>query len=123
METIPTGKFVWFDFAIKNEKTALPFFTSLFAWDYEPMGPDYWMIKVNNETIGGLRKESLTFKPAAGFVPYFNVPSITEAKSLVEKNGGKLQDDTVAINEGKHGYFQNFLDLDGNLLSLWSMKK
>ena len=126
METMPTptGKIVWFDFAIKNEAKSLPFFKSVLAWDFEPMGPDYWTIKCNGQTIGGLRKEKGTFIPAnGGFVPYFNVPSLSEGKAMVNSNGGTLIGDTVAISEGKEGYFQNFSDLDGNTLALWSIKK
>ena len=121
METMPTGKLTWFDFAIKDETKALPFYKSLLAWDFEPMGPNYWLIKVDNQTVGGLRKDP-TFKAAAGFTPYFNVPSITEAKGLVTKLGGKTVDETTPIDGGKMGYFQNFTDLDGNTLSLFSMK-
>ena len=123
METAPTGKLVWFDYQIRDEKKALPFYKTVLAWDFEPMGPNYWTIKCNGQTIGGLEKCTGTFMAVQGYVPYFAVPSINEACAMVTKAGGKLIGETVAISEGKDGYFHKFTDLDGNTLSLWSMKK
>ncbi len=118
-----TGKLCWFDFATKDEAKAMPFFKAVLAWEFDPSGPMYWTIKAGKEMIGGLRKEpTTTFKAIEGFTPYFTVPSVTEGRSLVTKWGGKLVGEVTPINEGKDGHFQNFRDLDGNLLSLWSAK-
>lgn len=123
METTLTGKMAWFDFPTKDEVKAMKFFKTLFNWNFVPMGPNYWMILAENETIGGLRKEDVNeAKPRHGFLAYFTVPSTNEGKILIEKSGGKLSGETVAINGGQDGYYQNFTDLDGNLLSLWSKK-
>lgn len=121
MEATPTGKLVWFDFAVKDETKAMKFYKDLFAWNFEPAGNNYWMIKVENNTIGGIRKEA-SFTPCTGMYAYFNVPSITEAKSILQKAGGKVTGETMPIDGGKMGYSQNFTDLDGNILALWSMK-
>lgn len=119
---VETGTMCWFDFATKDQTKAMAFFKTVFGWQYEAMGKEYWMIKVDKETIGGLRLETKSeFKAAQGFTPYFAVPSIKEAKGLVSKAGGKLVGETVAI-EGEHGFYQWFSDLDGNVLSLWSKK-
>lgn len=123
MELTQTGKMAWFDFPTKDETKAMPFFQTVFGWNFIPMGPSYWMIKVENEFIGGLRKEAIEeSKSRNAFIPYFTVLSIREGKVNLEKCGGKLAGETVAINGGEDGYFQNFNDLDGNLLSLWSKK-
>lgn len=123
METVQTGKLSWFDFPTKDETKSMPFYKSVLDWNFIPMGPGYWMIQVGKEMIGGLRKESVIESQSANaFVPYFTVPSTREGRTLVEKNGGKLVGETIAINGGEDGYFQNFTDLDGNLIALWSKK-
>ncbi len=123
MEATQTGKMAWFDFPTKNETKSIPFYQTIFGWNFIPMGPSYWMIKVENEFIGALRKEAIEeSKSRNAFVAYFTVPSVREGKMMVEKCGGKLAGETVAITDGEDGYFQNFTDLDGNLLSLWSKK-
>ena len=119
-----TGKMALFDFPTKDETKAMAFYQAVFGWNFVPMAPVYWMIKAGNETIGGLRKETAAeFKLGNSFVPYFTVPSVKEGKMVVEKCGGQLVGDTVAITDGEDGYFQNFSDLDGNILSLWSKKQ
>lgn len=124
METVKTGTIAWFDFPTKDETKSMAFYQKVLSWNFTPMGPDYWMIMVDNKSIGGLRKES--FDSAANnrnpFICYFTVPSVQEAKLFVEKCGGKLVGNTIPITDGEDGYYQNFTDLDGNLLSLWSKK-
>jgi predicted enzyme related to lactoylglutathione lyase len=124
METVNTGTIAWFDFPTKDESKAMAFYQKVLNWNFTPMGPDYWMIMVDNKHIGGLRKESIDSMSTTrnAFICYFTVPSVHEAKMIVEKCGGKLVGNTIPITDGEDGYFQNFTDLDGNLLSLWSKK-
>lgn len=123
MKLTQTGKMAWFDFPTKDETKAMQFYQTLFGWKFTPMGPSYWMIQTENEFIGGLRKETIEeSKYRNSFVAYFTVSSIHEGKIMLEKCGGQLAGETVAITDGEDGYFQNFTDLDGNLLSLWSKK-
>lgn len=121
MQAPVTGQLSWFDFSVRDFSKAQPFYKGLFAWDFEAMGPSYMMIKVEGKNIGGINLDP-NAKPCVGFTPYFNVPSITEARGLTTKLGGKLVGEPVAINGGEMGYFQNFTDLDGNTLAFWSMK-
>ncbi|MGZ3651857.1 MAG: VOC family protein [Bdellovibrionota bacterium] len=116
-----TGTFVWFDFATKDETKAMNFYKTIFGWKFDKMGDAFWMIKAGDKTIGGLRRETARdFRPAAGMMAYFSVPSIKEASSLVKQAGGVLVGDSVNI--GEHGYFQLFQDLEANQMSLWSLK-
>ncbi|MBL7671457.1 MAG: VOC family protein [Bdellovibrionaceae bacterium] len=118
-----TGKMEWFDFPITDETKSLSFFEKLFNWHFTPMGLGYWMIEIDDQHIGALRKsDTRTNNTEHAFVPYFTVPSIKEAVSLLQKLGGQVDEPTVAIRDGADGYFQRFTDLDGNLLSLWSKK-
>lgn len=124
METIDTGAIAWFDFQTKDETKSMSFYQKVLSWNFSPMGPNYWMIMVNNKSIGGLRKESIDSVATArgSFICYFVVPSVHEVKMIVEKCGGRLVGDTIPITDGEDGYYQNFTDLDGNLLALWSKK-
>lgn len=123
MEAIATGKLSWFDFATMDEEKSMAFYKSVFAWEFSPMGPNYWLITADKGMIGGLRKEPKNiFKASVGFTPYFAVPSAKEGAAMVTKSGGKLVGDVVAITNGDDGYFQTFTDLDGNALALWSAK-
>lgn len=121
MQATPTGQLVWFDLSTKDFSKSEAFYKGLLAWNFEPMGPSYMIIKVDGKGIGGINLDP-NCKPCVGFTPYFNVPSITEARGLTTKLGGKLVGEPVGINGGEMGYFQNFTDLDGNALAFWSTK-
>jgi predicted enzyme related to lactoylglutathione lyase len=116
-----TGTLCWFDLATKDEAKAKTFYKQVLGWEFEPMGKDYWMIKVGTQTIGGISK-SQKFQTGDGMTAYFTVPSVKEGKTIITKAGGKLVGDNVAIGGGEHGYYQMFKDLDGNTLALWSKK-
>jgi uncharacterized protein len=57
MATIPTGRFVWFDYVSNEARKAQAFFGELFGWKTKdapmPGGRTYTMIEVGNATIGG----------------------------------------------------------------------
>ena len=123
MQTPATGTFCWFDLPTTDEKKSMAFYKSVLSWNYKPMGPNYWLIEVDSRTIGGINLLTKTeFKASQGFVPYFTVPSVKEGCSMITKAGGKLVGQTVAIQNGEMGYFQQFTDLDNNTVAIWSIK-
>ncbi len=110
----------WFDFAVTDERASMNFYKNLFDWEFQPYGSNYWVIKTNGKGIGAIRKDD-TFTPVQGFTPYFSIISISSGIKKILDNNGTLIGDTTSI--GAEGFFQNFHDLDGNLIALWSMVK
>lgn len=57
MATIPTGRFVWFDYVSNEARKAQGFFGELFHWKTKdvpmPGGMSYTMIALGDAAIGG----------------------------------------------------------------------
>jgi predicted enzyme related to lactoylglutathione lyase len=116
------GASMWFDIPVSNFKNAERFYKGVFKWSLYPMNDEYQVIKVGNTEIGGIRKAHGKVQDADTTVLYLNVENIAEGAKKVTEFGGELVGEMVPIEDGKHGYFHLFRDLDRNLLSLWSSK-
>jgi predicted enzyme related to lactoylglutathione lyase len=118
-----TGSLTWFDIPTHNEAKSIPFYEEVLGWNFTTMNSTYWIIKVDGDFIGAIRKDLPDqAKSQNSFMPYFAVASVNESNLIIEKCGGKLVGEVIPITDGVDGYFQKFQDLDGNLLSLWSKK-
>src|SRR5690349_694699 len=86
------GRSVWFDLPVKNLADAMSFYQGLLGWDYRQMEdspePEYVMIEVEGQLIGGLRKVKESPRRADTATPllYFTVdklePKVARAKEL-----------------------------------------
>ena len=117
------GQLEWFEVPTANEEQCFDFYSSLLGWNFAPAGPTYWMVQLDNKSIGGIAKESTSAAPTTkGFRPFFSVASVTKAAELIKQKKGTLEGEVVFI-DADSGYFQKFRDLDGNLMAVWSLQK
>jgi hypothetical protein len=92
--TIPTGRFVWFEYVSTDAKKAQGFFGELFGWSTKevPM-PDgaYTMIAApDGTTIGGYFAAPEGMPPKAGWLPYLQVQSAAAIADKLKALGGAI---------------------------------
>ncbi len=120
---VKTGEYVWFDIPVRDFEKSKAFYGELLGWKFEPQGDakttSYWMVKVGDKMLGGLRKPEEGIVATDAPVLYFAVeklePSVDRAKKLGATLVGKVVD--IGNNMGR---FQWFRDPDKNLVAIWA---
>ncbi|HMG52342.1 MAG TPA: VOC family protein [Kofleriaceae bacterium] len=92
--TIPTGRFVWFEYVSQDAKKAQGLFGELFGWSTKtvPM-PDgeYTMIAApDGKTIGGYFASPDPSSKQAFWLPYLQVQNAADSAAKVTKAGGAV---------------------------------
>jgi uncharacterized protein len=112
--SIPTGRFVWFEYVSQDARKAQGFFGELFGWTTKgvPMpGGEYTMIAApDGRTIGGYFAAPDPKTPA-GWLPYLQVQSAADIAARVKKLGGSVMKEpfkvadiaTMAVVADPHG--------------------
>jgi predicted enzyme related to lactoylglutathione lyase len=122
--TIPTGRFVWFEYVSQDAKKAQGFFGELFGWSTKsvPM-PDgeYTMIAApDGKTIGGyFTAPDAGAKP--GWLPYLQVQSAADIAAKAKKLGGSVMKDPFKVAD--MATMAVVLDPHGAGLALWQPVK
>lgn len=117
---IKNGQLAWFEVPTTNETQCFDFYSAVLGWKFAPAGPNYWMIQMENNSIGAVAKIAGP-QNAAGVRPYFTVGSAGNSAELIKEKKGTLEGDVVFIGQ-EMGYYQKFRDLDGNLMAVWSIQ-
>jgi uncharacterized protein len=121
MTTIPTGRFVWFEYLSGDAKKAQGFYGELFNWGTKdvPM-PDgaYTMIAVGDRTIGGYSKGD---GARAAWMSHLQVANAKETAAKVASLGGKVVQDAFKV--GDFGQMAIVTDPDGAAFALWQPVK
>lgn len=90
------------------------FYTSIFGWDFRPMGPEYTLIDTGG--VGG----GLMAKPPGALMPalnlYFQVADIAKTLRDVVESGGRVIVPRTEIPG--IGWYAMFLDPDGIALGV-----
>jgi uncharacterized protein len=118
MATIPTGRFVWFDYVSNEARQAQAFFGELFQWKTKdapmPGGRPYTMIALGDATIGGY-----TQPPPANthWLSYLQVADARATAAKVESLGGTVSKPPFAV--GDLATMALVVDPLGAALALW----
>ncbi len=123
-----TGKTYWFDLPVANLTDAMSFYEALLGWTFvrlkdSPL-PEYVMIQVDNELIGGLRQvASDKLKGGEHLAPliYFTVEALEPKINRVKELGGTLVGERMDLGIDR-GSYQWFRDREGNLVAFWAPK-
>lgn len=117
------GKTYWFDLPVSNMTDAMAFYEGLLGWKFSRMDgsndPNYMMIQVDNELIGGLRQIKTPAPRSEGPIIYFHVREMAPAVNRLKELGGKCVGDQVDLGK-KRGVYQWFHDREKNLVALWA---
>jgi len=117
------GKTYWFELPVSDLERAKAFYASVLGWSFHKLVRtdllNYWMIVLEGEFIGGLRKGKAKEKQGEAPVIYFHVdqlaPKIKQALSL----GAQLEGGTVDLGLNR-GCFQWLRDPEQNLIGFWA---
>jgi predicted enzyme related to lactoylglutathione lyase len=119
MATIPTGRFVWFEYVSKDHKKAQAFFGELFHWKTKtaPMAQgSYTMIALGNDTIGGYVQPFAEAPQHAHWLPHLQVANAQEVANKVKSLGGKIAREPFKV--GEFGTLAVVLDPLGGVFAL-----
>ncbi len=119
------GKTYWFDLPVSDLERAEHFYRTLLAWKFLrlslPNLPDYRMIEVDGELIGGLRKVEPGIQQGEAPVLYFCVDQLEEKTRQAQELGARLSGLRVDLAASR-GSFQGIIDLDDNIIALWAFE-
>jgi uncharacterized protein len=124
--TIPTGRFVWFEYISKDAPKAQGFYGELFGWRTQAMpipgGGSYTMITNGREMIGGYPPaEALKGAPPhAHWISHLQVDDTNAVVAKVKANGGRVLSESHKMDMGTHTIVADPL---GGALALWQPAK
>ncbi len=102
MTTIPTGRFVWFEYVTKDVKKAQGFFGELFNWSTQdvpmPQGT-YQMISAGGQTIGGYMPTPDGAPPQAHWLSHLQVMDASATAKQIKSLGGKIRKDAFKVGD------------------------
>ena len=113
------NKPIWIDLTTTDVDGAKSFYTALFGWEVQDLGPEaggYAFFNLNGEMVGGIGPTQMPDEPSA-WKPYVATEDIEATLQAVKQNGG----DVIAgpgdvFDMGRYGVFQ---DPGGAMLGLW----
>lgn len=115
---------VHFEIGCRDIKATRDFYSTLFGWNCQDMGPTSAMItnlgpfaQPKSEGIGG-HMNSLGHEPHKYVTIYVQVPSIETSLAQIQKLGGKTIVPKTEVPG--MGHFAWFEDVAGNTVGLWT---
>jgi predicted enzyme related to lactoylglutathione lyase len=109
----------WVDLSSPDIEASKDFYTSLFGWDVEDMGPDaggYCMLKLRGQYVAGLGPLQGEGQPPA-WGTYVSVADADATIAAVKKAGGTVLVEPMDVFEA--GRMAVFADPTGAVLSIW----
>jgi uncharacterized protein len=120
MTTIPTGRFVWFEYVAADPGKARAFFAELFHWKAKrqpmPQG-DYTMITLGDDGIGGYMPPPPGATGHAHWLPYLQVANAKDSAAQVTSLGGRVVKAPFAV--GGTATMAVVVDPLGAAFALW----
>jgi predicted enzyme related to lactoylglutathione lyase len=118
-----------FEFPADDVERARKFYKEVFGWEMEKWGnpedhyKDYWFVETKDENgnkglSGGMMKRQ---SPEHKVTNYITVNSIEEYTQNIEQAGGKIIVPKTEIPN--MGYYEMFLDTEGNVFGLYQANK
>ena len=117
---------VWWEIESPDPEAFQQFHSALWGWDYEPafadteVGADYWIIKADGMSLGGLQRSADDRAPRAGVRLYFQVDDLEATLDRAAELGGQVERQRVALG-GDDRWFGIALDPSGVSFGLWTM--
>jgi hypothetical protein len=124
MATIPTGRFVWFEYVSTDAAKARGFFGELFNWGAQevpmPQGA-YTMIALGKDTIGGYLAPPPGAPTHAHWLSHLQVASAAESAARVKALGGAVA--MAPFPVGDFGTMAVVRDPQGAAFALWQPRE
>ena len=116
---------VWWETETPAPDVFKRFHGAMWGWVFEPafanseLDADYWIIKVGDESIGGLQRSVSKAHPHAGTRLYVEVADLEEVLTEVEDRGGQVERSRTALG-GDDRWFATAFDPTGVSFGMWT---
>jgi len=130
----PQGAPCWIEIPAKDTLACKNFYSGLFpSWKFRPGDEEYkeenmimYMFEKPDGLGGGIMKVSEECKASEqsmgqGMTVYYFVNSVEESEARVKELGGKTV--LPKTQQGKDGWFANFLDTQGNRFGVYELNQ
>lgn len=118
--TIPTGRFVWFDYVAKDQAKATGFYGELFGWKTQTVplpGGDYTLFTINDQAIGGFMVMAKGAPEVGHWLSYLQVADAQAVADKATQLGGKVL--KAPEKKGEFGTMAIVADPLGGPFALW----
>jgi uncharacterized protein len=123
MTTIPTGRFVWFEYLTPDAAKAQGFFGEVFGWTKKDVpfpGGSYTMIAVGDQTVGGYAPVPPGGPAPSHWISHLQVEDARATAAKIKSLGGSVKSEPTDMGMGTHALVA---DPQGGVFSLWQPAK
>jgi predicted enzyme related to lactoylglutathione lyase len=119
------SQIVWWEIETPEPEAFQQFHGAMWGWAFEPafadteLDADYWIIKGDGETLGGLQRSQGAAPPRAGTRLYVEVSDLEEVLERVRFLGGKVERPRTGLG-GDDRWFATALDPTGVSFGMWT---
>ncbi|WP_433016788.1 hypothetical protein [Kribbella sp. CA-294648] len=119
------SQIVWWEIETPAPDVFQRFHGAMWGWVFEPafadseLDADYWIIKVDGKSIGGLQRSVGNAHPHAGTRLYVEVADLEEVLREVQARGGQVERSRTALG-GDDRWFATAFDPTGVSFGLWT---
>jgi predicted enzyme related to lactoylglutathione lyase len=119
------SQIVWWEIETRAPDVFQEFHGALWGWRFEPafadteLDADYWIIKVDGRSIGGLQRAASDAHPQAGTRLYVEVDDLESVLRDVQGRGGLVERTRTALG-GDDRWFATALDPTGVSFGMWT---
>jgi predicted enzyme related to lactoylglutathione lyase len=119
------SQIVWWEIETPEPEAFQHFHTTMWGWEFQPafadteLGADYWIIKADGKSIGGLQRSTGGGRPHAGTRLYVEVTDLEKVLARVETLGGQIERGRTELG-GDDRWFATALDPTGVSFGMWT---
>ena len=119
------AQIVWWEIETPTPEAFQGFHRELWGWTFEPafadteLGAEYWIIKSDGRSLGGLQRSQSHESPRAGTRLYVEVEDLEAVLQRVLALGGKVERPRTGLG-GNDRWFATALDPSGVSFGLWT---
>jgi predicted enzyme related to lactoylglutathione lyase len=119
------SQIVWWEIETPAPEDFQRFHSAMWGWTFEPafadiqLGADYWLIKADGTSIGGLQRSATERPPHPGVRLYVEVADLEQTLQTVQTRGGRIERSRTALG-GDDRWFATALDPTGVSFGLWT---
>ena len=116
---------VWWEIETPAPERFQEFHGELWGWTFEPtfgdtaLGADYWIIRADDKSLGGLQRAATSEAPHVGTRLYLEVADLEATLRQVTAKGGQIERERTALG-GADRWFAIVRDPSGISLGLWT---
>jgi len=119
------SQIVWWEIETPEPEAFQQFHSAMWGWTFEPafanteLDAEYWIVKGDGKTLGGLQRSPSRASPRAGTRLYVEVSDLEAVLERVQFVGGKVERARTGLG-GDDRWFATALDPTGVSFGMWT---